>query len=79
MSLTFHAASPQAAEAWENAFAGAAARNGLIRHDHRHQSGNTAWINITGSSHRGSENDVLLEVLVANYTMSLENVPTMIE
>jgi hypothetical protein len=85
-NLTFHGASSKAAEEWRGFFVGAAARNLLpagppyppgLYEDH--QVGNIAWINITGSSYDPTVNDVMLEVLLANYTMSLENVPTLIE
>jgi hypothetical protein len=79
-SLTFRGASPQAAEEWRAFFVGAAVRNGLAQGRYTdHLSGNTAWINITGSSTLATDNDVMLEVLLANYTMSMENVPTLIE
>lgn len=79
-SLTFRGTNPQAAEEWRAFFVGAAVRNGLAQNRYSdHLSGNTAWINITGSSTLATENDVMLEVLLANYTMSLGNVPTLIE
>ena len=43
------------------------------------QDGNTAWINISGTGVNPPTNDVLLEMLVANYTARMGNVPTMIE
>ena len=45
-----------------------------------HQSGQHGVDQHHGSINRDpTENDVMLEVLLADYTMSLENVPTMIE
>ena len=89
VNLTVYAASADAAQAWKKAFTGAALRNretGIVEGTHFHitrpstESDTVATINITGFN-RDDPNtrDVLLEVLVANYSMRMENVPTLIE
>jgi hypothetical protein len=78
VSLRFDASGAKTALAWKTAFTGAAARNGLSYQGQ--VSGKAAYINITepANAEPGKYN-VLLEALVAEYTMSLENVPTLIE
>lgn len=80
VSLQFDGMSNETALAWENMFAGVAARNRVASNYTPHHSGHIAWINITGGREDDlTTNDVLLEVLVANYSTRMGNVPTMIE
>lgn len=78
VSLQFDAANAKTALAWKNAFTGAAARNGLGYEGH--VAGRAAYINVTepANAEPGKFN-VVLDALVADYTLSLENVPTLIE
>ncbi len=78
VSLQFDAANTKTALAWKSVFEGAAARNGLSVQGH--VSGKSAYVNVTPPANADPNRDsVLLEALVADYTMSLENVPTLIE
>lgn len=89
VNVTFNAASAEAAQAWKKAFTGAALRNGgtgVMEGTHFHitrpstDSDTVATVNITGfNTDDPNTRDVLLEVLVANYSARLENVPTIIE
>jgi hypothetical protein len=80
VSLIFDAASVPEARAWQKMFEGAATRNGYDRYV-AETVGTSAQIDILGPSalDDDSTNDVLLEALVADYTLSLENVPTLVE
>ena len=78
--LQFDAANAKTALAWKGAFEGAAARNGLSYQGQ--VSGNSAFIKVTEPEPANAEPgkyNVLLDLLVAEYSMSLENVPTLIE
>lgn len=79
VSLQFDALSDQTAIAWKEMFDGAASRNRISTPYTSNRNGTVAWINITGTGVNPPTNDVLLEVLVANYTTRMGNVPTMIE
>lgn len=76
--LQFDAANAKTALAWKNAFEGAAARNGLSYQGQ--VSGNSVYIKVTEPANaKPGKYNVLLDLLVAEYSMSLENVPTLIE
>jgi hypothetical protein len=78
VSLQFNAANAKTALAWKNVFEGAATRNGLG--SNAYTSGNAACINISEPANaEAGKSNVHLEMLLANCTMSLENVPTIIE
>jgi hypothetical protein len=80
--LTFEATSTEAAQAWQNVFNSAALRNGLGPGEFTSDSDlsdDTARLEVNGRIADQYTNDVQLELLVAEYTLSLENVPTLIE
>lgn len=78
VDLTFHGSSEAMALAWADVFTGAAARNGIDLPAPTTNPDGSITVIIRGPSNTAKD-DVFLAVVDARYSMSLENVPTMIE
>lgn len=80
VSLTFEGKNDQSARAWSTVFNGSAARNTLNSSYYTVSlSGPVARIDIIGYNTNPNIADVQFGALEANYTMKMENVPTIIE
>lgn len=81
VTLTFEGKTNESAMAWYKIFKGAAARNNLNPDYYivNQPSGNVTTIDIVGYQRDATVRDVQFEAIVADYSIRMGNVPTMIE